>query len=181
MATTEKPKNKITIKNVRFSYAHIFEPTAIEEGAVKKYSVCLLIPKKDKAGIAKIEDAIEAAIEKGIKDKIGGKRPKNLKLPLRDGDEDRDDKPEYAGMMFVNCTSQSRPSVFDENLEKIIDPEEFYSGCFGSASVNFYAYDVSGSKGIACGLNGVQKLKEGERLSGGAATEDDFKDDEDLS
>ena len=101
-------------------------------------------------------------------------------MPLRDGDEDREDKPEYEGMLFVNCTSLSKPSVFDENLERIIDPEEFYSGCYGSASVSFYAYDVSGSKGIACGLNGVQKTKEGERLSGGAATEDDFRDDDDL-
>ena len=66
MATTEKPKNKITIRNVRFSYAHVFEPTSIEEGSPKKYSVCLLIPKKDKAGIAKIEAAIEAALQQGV-------------------------------------------------------------------------------------------------------------------
>jgi len=181
MATTEKPKNKITIKNVRFSYAHVFEPSAINDKSEKKFSVCLLIPKKDKDGIAKIEQAIEAAIEKGLVSLFGGKRPKNLKLPFRDGDEEREGKPEYAGMMFINATSKSRPSVFDESVERIIDPEEFYSGCYGSASVNFYAYDKAGSKGIACGLNGVQKLKEGERLSGGAATEDDFKDEDDLS
>ena len=54
---------KVVTGKVRFSYANVWEPTAIEEGKPKKYNVSILIPKKDKKGLAKIEAAIEAAVE----------------------------------------------------------------------------------------------------------------------
>jgi hypothetical protein len=59
-------------------------------------------------------------------------------------------------------------------MNAIIDPSEFYSGCFGRASVTFYPYNASGSKGIACGLNNIQKLEDGERLGGGSSAATDF-------
>ena len=152
---------KVITGLVRFSYAHVFEPQAAAEGADKKYSVSLLIPKEDTKTIEKIEAAIEAATEAG-KAKFGGKIPKVLKLPLRDGDEEKEDEI-YEGMFFVNATSASKPGIVDKDLNDIIDKDEFYSGCWGRASVNFYAFNVSGNKGIACGLNNVQKLKEGAR------------------
>lgn len=173
-------KTKVVTGKVRFSYLHVFEPKAIEDGQTPKFSANILIDKKDKKTLKKIEAAIDAAKEDG-KGKLGGKIPKKLKTPLRDGDEEREDDPTYEGMMFIAANSTRRPGVVDEELNKIIDPDEFYSGCYGRASINFYAYNTGGNKGIAAGLNNLQKLEDGERLSGGTTAEDDFGDfDDDL-
>ena len=171
---------KVVTGKVRFSYANVWEPTAIEEGKPKKYNVSILIPKKDKKGLAKIEAAIEAAVELA-KAKYGGKLPKGFKLPLRDGDEDKDDEA-YEGTMFFSASSNRKPQIVDEDVQPILDRDEFYSGCYGRASINFYLFDVSGSKGIAAGLNNLQKLEDGEHLGGGGSSaEDDFGDEDDLN
>jgi len=60
--------------------------------------------------------------------------------------------------------------VVDKNLNAILDPDEVYSGCYGRVNVNFYPYDWNGTRGIAAGLNHVQKLADGERLGGGGPT-----------
>jgi hypothetical protein len=160
---------KVVTSKVRFSYVHVFEPTATQEGQTEKYSVSIIIPKKDKALIAKLEAAIVAAAEEG-KAKFGGKIPNNLKKPLRDGDLEKEEDENYAGCMFFNASSLRKPGLVDENLDPILDKDEFYSGCFGRASVNFYAFSVSGNKGVAAGLNNIQKLEDGERLGGGATS-----------
>ena len=171
---------KVITGKVRFSYAHVFEPSAINEGDDKKYSVSILIQKKDLETLAKIKNAIEAARQEG-KGKWNGKIPTVLKLPLRDGDAERPDDEDYEGMMFLNASSKNRPGVVDENTDPVMSKDDFYSGCFGRASVNFYAFNVSGNKGIAVGLNNLQKLEDGDRLSGGGSSaSDDFGSDEDL-
>jgi hypothetical protein len=170
---------KVITGKVRFSYAHVFEPSAINEGDDKKYSVSILIPKKDLETLAKIKKAVEAAKQEG-KGKWNGKIPPVLKLPLRDGDAERPDDEAYEGMMFLNASSKNKPGVVDENTDPVMSKDDFYSGCFGRASVNFYAFNVSGNKGIAVGLNNLQKLEDGDRLSGGPSAADDFGSDEDL-
>ena len=174
----EKSATKVITGKVRFSYLHVFEPKAINEGADPKYSVALLIPKSDTVTINKIKAAVQAALEQG-KAKFGGKLPKVFKQPLRDGDEERGDDENYEGMMFLNANSNTKPGVVDKDVNPIMDREELYSGCYGRASINFYAFSVSGNKGVACGLNNLQKLADGERLSGGSSAEDDFGDDAD--
>ena len=57
----ERKVTKVTTGTVRFSYLHVFEPWAAQEGQEKRYSVCLLIPKSDKKTLSKIKEAIEAA------------------------------------------------------------------------------------------------------------------------
>ena len=171
---------KVITGKVRFSYAHVFEPSAINEGDDKKYSVSILIPKKDLETLAKIKKAVEAAKQEG-KGKWNGKIPPVLKLPLRDGDAERPDDEAYEGMMFLNASSKNKPGIVDENTDPVMSKDDFYSGCFGRASVNFYAFNVSGNKGIAVGLNNLQKLQDGDRLSGGGSSAaDDFGSDEDL-
>jgi len=167
-------QTKVITGKVRFSYAQVFEPKAMNESSTPKYSISLVIPKTDKKTLDKIKAAIESAIEEGKTSKWGGKIPKNLKTPLRDGDDERDDEV-YAGAMFVNANSSNKPGLVDADLNPILDKSEFYSGCYGRASINFYPYDSNGSKGIACGLNNLQKLEDGERLAGGGSTaEEDF-------
>jgi hypothetical protein len=146
----------------------------MNEGDIPKYNICILIPKDDAKTIEKINKAIEVAKQAGkakLADK-NGKIPSNLKLPLRDGDE-RGDDPAFEGMYFINANSQRKPSIVDKDLNPIMEKEEFYSGCYGRASINFYAFNVS-SKGIAAGLNNLQKLEDGEMLAGGSTAEEDF-------
>lgn len=169
-----QPSTKvITTGLVRFSYAAVFEPKAMEGQDKKKYSVSVLIKKSDKKNIAAIEAAIEAAKQAGKTTKFAGKM-NNLKMPLRDGDTERPDDPVYAGHVFVTASSDMKPQVVDQDLNPILDKDEFYSGCYGRISMNFYPFNAAGNKGVACGLNNIQKLKDGERLSGGATAEDDF-------
>lgn len=171
----ENVSTKVITGKVRFSYAHVFEPVAMAESQDAKYQVSLIIPKSDLKTLEKIEKAIEAAKVVG-KDKISknGKLMPGLKMPLRDGDEDRPDNPEYADSMFINCSSKLKPGIVDKDLNPIMSQDEFYSGCYGRASINFYAFNNAGNRGIACGLNNLQKLADGEPLAGGASAETDF-------
>lgn len=172
---------KVVTGKVRFSYANVWEPQSVN-GSDPKYSVSLIIPKSDSKTIEKIKAAIEAAKREGAA-KLGKKIPANLKTPLRDGDTDRSDDDAYANSYFVNANSFVRPGIVDKDVEPILDQTEFYSGCYGRASITFYAYNVNGNKGIACGLQNLQKLEDGEPLGGKSKPEDDFEamdDDEDL-
>ncbi len=171
---SDKLPTKVVTSEVRLSYAQLFEPKAVEEGGEKKYSVAILFPKKDKALLTKLEAAIEAAKVVGKDKRWGGKIPKNLKTPIRDGDEKEEVDEAYAGHYYINCTSTTKPGVVDKNLDPVLDKDEVYSGCYGRVSINFFPFDVSGNKGIAAGLNNVQKLRDGERLSGRDSAETDF-------
>jgi len=171
----------ITTGKVLLSYAHLFTPTKAPGSDIAKYSVSVIIDKNDKETLNKINAAIEKAQQQGIASKWGGKLPKNLHLPLRDGDTDRDD-PAYANAYFFNCSSTRQPAVVDKYRNEILDPAEVYSGCYARVNVNFYPYDSNGNRGIAVGLNAVQKVADGTMLGSGApriedAFADDFDDD----
>ena len=170
-------KTKIVTGKARFSYANVWEPKSIN-GGDEKYSVSLIISKDDKKTVAEIKAAIEVAKQDG-KAKFGGKVPANLKLPLRDGDIDRPDDEAYKNSYFVNANSKDRPQIVDKNVRPILDQSELYSGCYGRASITFYAFNQNGNKGVACGLGNLQKLSEGEPLSGRSRAEDDFISEED--
>jgi hypothetical protein len=166
---------KVVTGEVRFSYVNVFEPKSIN-GSDEKYSVSLLIDKRDTKTIETIERAIEAAKQAGVA-KFGGKIPPVLKLPLRDGDTERPDDENYAGKMFVNANCKTKPGLIEKNGMEIIDTTEFYSGCYGKASVTFYAFNSNGNKGIACGLNNIMKTRDGEPLGGRSRAVDDFAND----
>lgn len=169
---------KVITGKVRFSYTNVFEPTAMQDGQMPKYNVSIIISKSDTKTVEAIKKAIEAAKEAG-KSKIAdknGKIPVNLKTPLRDGDEERPDDPTYENSYFINANSERKPGIVDRDLNPIMSRDDFYSGCYGRASINFYAFNVN-SKGIACGLNNLQKLEDGERLAGGSSAEEDFGGD----
>lgn len=166
----------VTGPGIRFSYANVFEPRSMEEGGKAKYSASLLVPKSDTKTVNDIKAAVKEAFEAGVSAKFGGKRPVDgtWKNPLRDGDTERPDDEAYKGMYFVNANSDNRPGVVDASVKPIMSQDDFYSGCIGRASITFYAYNSNGSKGVACGLQNVQKLADGERLSGGSSAEEDF-------
>lgn len=169
---------KVITGEVRFSYLHVFAPYAAQAGQEEKYSVCLLIPKKDKQTIRLIQEAVAEATDEGQKTKWGGKVPKNLKLPLRDGDteKDLDENPEYEGMYFLNATSKRQPGLVDSHKQEIFSADELKSGDWGLASINLFPFSASGSNGVGVGLNNLMKKRDGESLGGTFATaEDDFE------
>ena len=167
----------------RISFANIWEPKAIN-GGDEKYSVSCLIPKSDKKTLARIQKAVEAAKEDGKTRKWSGKIPPNLKLPLRDGDIDRPDDENYEDCYFLNASSKDAPQVVDRKVNPVLDPMMVYSGCYCNVSVNFYAFNATGNRGVAAGLGNIQFVRDGERLSGKASADADFDaledDDEDV-
>lgn len=160
---------------VRFSYAHVFEPQAMD-GSEPKYSTNVLIPKTDTVTVNMINAAVEAAKAQGKSSKWDGKIPSHLKTPLRDGDIERPDDETYHGMWFLNASSKMKPGVVGPDAEPLMDRSEFYSGCHGRVSLNFYPFSAKGNKGVGAGLNNVQKLEDGEALSGGSSAQEDFGD-----
>ena len=182
MAKFVNPTKVITGPNTRWSYANVWQPKSINGGA-PKYSVSLIIPKSDTETVSKVKAAIKAAYEEGqAKLRGNGKSVPALeymKTPLRDGDKERPDDEAYKNSYFINANSGTAPGVVDANCQPIIDTSEVYSGVYGRASINFYAFNSNGNKGIACGLNNLQKIRDGEPLGGKARAEDDFATDDD--
>ena len=183
MAKFNNPTKVITGVNTRWSYVNAWEPKSINGGA-PKYSVSLIIPKSDTKTLEKIRTAIQAAYEEGQSKLKGNGRSvpalSALKTPLRDGDAERPDDEAYANSYFVNANSGTAPGIVDADRNPILERSEVYSGVYGRASINFYAFNSNGNKGIACGLNNLQKIRDGEPLGGKSRAEDDFaEEDED--
>lgn len=168
---------KVIFGPCRLSYTHLFEKYTPEGGGEGKYMTNVLIPKSEKKTVAALEKAIDEAKKAGIVGKWGGKEPKKLELPLHDGSEKEDEV--YDDCYYVNAKCNTRPGIVDRNKAAITDEEEIYSGVWAYVSVTFFAYDVNGNKGIACGLNNVMKFKDDERLGGRVSAEADFADIDD--
>lgn len=173
MANNSSRTKVITGTGTRLSYFHGWEPVSIN-GGTEKYSVSVLIPKTDTETVSAINAAIDAAIEEGVA-KFGGKKPNKaaIKLPLRDGDVERDDEA-YKGYWFINANSTTAPQIVDRQVKPILDRSEVYSGCYARVSLNFFAFNSNGNKGIACGLGNIQKVRDGEPLGGKSTAADDF-------
>lgn len=166
-------RTKVVTGTVRLSYANVWEPKSIN-GGTEKYSVSLIIPKSDKKTLAAIDAAVDAAIEEGIA-KFGGKKPNKaaIKLPLRDGDTERDDEA-YADSYFINANSLTPPQIVDQNVNPIMTRSEIYSGVYARVSINFYAFNSNGNKGVACGLGNIQTVRDGQPPGNRSTAEDDF-------
>ncbi len=168
---------KVITGIVRFSYANVWEAKSINGGA-PKFSVSIIIDKNDTKTINDIKEAIQAAYNEGAGRLKGNSRSvpafDNIKIPLRDGDKDRPDDEAYANSYFVNANSTTPPGIVDADCNRILDHSEVYSGVYGRAAINFYAYNKNGNRGIACGLQNLQKVRDGEPLGGHSRAEDDF-------
>jgi len=181
--TAEKksdPKRVITEKVV-LSYPHLFQPHAFDAKQEPKYTARFLIAKTDRVTLGRIKSALDAAKEEGLSVWGVKKAPGNLKMPIRDGDVEFPDSPEYVGHYFVNANCKQPPGVVDRQVQPILDQTEIYPGCIVRASITLYPYNFEGVKGIACGLNHVQKIADGEPLGNRISVEATFQaiDDDD--
>lgn len=174
---TKNPMKVITGPDTRWSYANIWEPKSIN-GGTPKYSVSLIIPKADTRTVEKVKTAIVAAYAEGQAKLKGSSRSvpplSSIKTPLRDGDVERPDDPAYANSDFINANSATAPGIVDADLNPVLSRSEVYSGVYGRASINLYAFNTNGNRGIACGLNNLQLIRPGEPLGGKASPEADF-------
>lgn len=170
---------KVVTGVVRFSYANVWEAKSIN-GSTPKYSISLIISKDDTKTINDINEAVKAAYNEGAARLKGNSRTvpsfDAIKKPLRDGDLERPDDEAYANSYFINANSTTAPGIVDVDCNKILDHSEVYSGVYGRASLNFYAYYKNGNRGIACGLQNLQKVRDGEPLGGHSSAESDFGD-----
>lgn len=172
------------------SFPRVFASTAGKNDKGETvYDIQFLIPKTQR------EDAkaISAAIRE-VGEAKWGANWKKFRTPLRDGDAEKDeltedgstkgDKyPERLGHYFFNAKSYKPVGVFDRQKNLITEPTELYGGCKAKLAVVFYTYARSGNQGIGVGLNGVQKVADGEPLGGGAPSVDsmfDLIDEDDL-
>lgn len=176
------PMKVITGPDTRWSYANVWEPKSIN-GGKPKYSVSLIIPKSDTRTLSRIKAAIEAAYKEGEAKLRGNGRNvpalSAIKTPLRDGDAERPDDEAYRNAYFINANANTAPGIVDAECNPILSRSEVYSGVYGRASISFYAFNSSGNRGIACGLNNLQKIRDGEPLGGKASAESDFSTDDD--
>ncbi|MBR1886675.1 MAG: DUF2815 family protein [Schwartzia sp.] len=181
MAKFINPTKVITGPKTRWSYANVWQPKSINGGA-PKFSVSLIIPKSDAKTVEAIKTAIQAAYSEGQSKLKGNSKSvpalSAIKTPLRDGDAERPDDEAYKDSYFVNANSATAPGIVDAARNPILDHSEVYSGVYGRASVNFYAFNSNGNRGIACGLNNLQKIADGEPLGGKTRAEDDFADED---
>lgn len=170
--------NSVVTGKVRFSYVNVFEPRTVNEGGEAKYSVTLLIPKSDTTTHQKIMEGMNQAITEGLASKFNGVRPTNPKIPIYDGDGLRPGgepfSEECKGHWVMTANSLERPELVDANLNPIMNKSDFYSGCYGRASLRFYAYNTNGNKGVGCGLGNLQKQEDGVALSGRTSASEDF-------
>lgn len=177
---------RITFGPVRLGFVHLDKPDAFEDNA-PKYSVNIMLPKEDVAVKEQIDAAIEEAIRQGVVKKFQGARPRNLKMPVKDGADIRDDMADYWTFKASSDGTRPAPPVRDL-MGGTMDPtdtEKVYSGMYAIVTVNFFPYAV-GSKGISCILQQVVKAADGERLGGGSTANfsdvdlSDLADDLDL-
>jgi len=159
---------------IYLAYPVIFEPKENLSGKLK-YSACLLIDKSDTQGVKDIQEAINAAIEKGVADnkitKAQAKSPK-FKNPLRDGSAEYRDESNKKGMefderYFLNASSNKTIGVVDCHAKPLLDQAEIYAGVVCRADISFYAYSVSGNSGVGVGLQNLMKVRDGEAFGGG--------------
>ena len=181
MAKFANPTKVITGVKTRWSYANVWEPKSINGGA-PKYSVSLIIPKSDTKTVTAVKNAIQAAYDEGQSKLKGSSKSvpalSSIKNPLRDGDIERPDDEAYKDSYFINANSATAPGIVDAARQPILECSEVYSGVYGRASINLYAFNSNGNKGIACGLNNLQKISDGEPLGGKTRAEDDFADED---
>ncbi len=157
--------DKIMTPKFRVSFPHVFEPVENLQKK-KKYSVVMLFPKG--TDLSSLKTLMKAV----AKEKWGDKIPEGLRLPFRNGNDKAYEG--YKDTIFATASAIQKPGVVDEQVKPIISQEEFYAGCYARATITAYAYDVTGNKGVAFGLQNIQKINDGDSLSGKGKPEDDF-------
>jgi len=158
---------RVVTGKVRFSYFSALTARKNEMNGKEEFSTQVLVPKSDTETVNQLKAAAKAALTA----KFGDKIPKTVRNPLRDGDTETksDGSPlgdEYKGHYFFNTKSTAKPGAVDMHGHDIIGSQDIVSGDYGRVSLNAYAYDQAGNKGVSYGLNNIMLLAKGDSLGG---------------
>ncbi len=164
----------------RVSFAHVFVPFDYDEpknpdSPDAKYSMNLLIPKE--TDITGLKKAVMALAKKIEPDKS---KRKHWNKAIVDGDEPNSKgktRPEAEGCWIVKPWSKTKPFVMQaDGKTTITEDSAFYSGCYARCKITPFYYDNK-TEGISFFLGNIQKLADGENLSGRtlAQAQDDFE------
>jgi hypothetical protein len=150
----------LQLQNVFGSYVKVVEPGKKFDNTGLEYSMQIIIPK-DHPQIDELKDAITDCLKEGFP-KLSAAQKQSLKKGLRDSDaEGRSEEFDYLkNTYFLNA---KRPEsfgpvpCFDRSARPIVPTHDtLYSGCLLNVSVSIFTFDAAASKGVSCGLNGVQ-------------------------
>ena len=173
---------KVLTNEVRLSYTHLSQPYANpkQANAEPKYQTTLLIPKTDTATYNDILQSMNAAYEAAVAGDWKGLRPQLKNALIYDGDGTRTDGsafgPECKGHWVITASTKRKPQVVDiSNVNVELAPQDIYSGMYARVTLNFFAFNTNGNKGIGCGLGNVMKTRDGDPLAGGATAAQDFE------
>ena len=182
MVKNAKPDfNTVIVTPVfRLSYPHIWEPQFNQLAKRNEYSIQMLFEKATaKASLAEMVKLVNSLVFW----KWGSIDKNEIRRPFIDGDTKKDyagviyaeKNPAYKGMIIVKSWSKQAPGIVDATgKHPILQQDEVYGGCYCKALVNIYAYDQAGNKGISIGLNGLQKVRDGEPFGNRVRAEDAF-------
>ena len=178
---------KVMLRNVRLSYEHIFQPSALDDTQAPKYSATLIVPK-DHPDLPAVKRALfDAGAEKFPQGAFGSKTwPTGYTCAMKDGDRDLagdgtvlcEKNPEYKGCYVLKAASTRRPVTLGRRKEQLTEADGvIYSGCYVNVSVAFAGYEFGKvKKGVTCYLNGVQFVQDGERFGSDASSDFDELD-----
>lgn len=165
----------------RASYPSVFTAQKNDLNGKMEYSIVAVFP------LSADLTELKAAAQKVVVDKYGpdkAKWPTGMRSPFRQCKERWKNEGgvvkipagyEEGEAVFLTLKSANKPGVVDQNVADIIEPHQFYAGCYARASVNPYVYDQKGNRGVSFGLNNVQKLRDGDPLGGRSAPSSDFQ------
>lgn len=143
-------------------YPHLFEPTAFEEGKTPTYNCVLLFDKG--ADLTDLVNTVRACAKDNLRNSEGARNP------IRDGNEKLAEWGEhFRDRKYIRISSKFVPTRIDRNRQPLMDSDEWYSGAQVRAVINAFAYDTKGNKGVSFGFSAIQKVRDGENLSGGGA------------
>jgi hypothetical protein len=187
MATikTTQPKLTVLTPQATAAYAFVWQARpSLNVGGEPQFSITLLFDKKKVAfkadaqgnflsGNKEFHEMKRVAMN-AAKKKFGERLPPNLASPFHDGDVNKADDPTFAGKIYINAKSRVKPGIIDNMMQPITSEFDFYSGCMCRATLYAFGYDMGGNKGVSFLLNNLQKLGDGERISGRKRAEEDF-------
>ncbi len=169
-----KEKCRVLTSEFRVAHPHVFKAQQVMGQGEPKYSVTMLFAKN--ADLSSIKEALRnAKAAKYGPDKANW--PKDLRNPVIDGDMPKyADKEGYKGHWVVKATAfqDRKPGLVDSDVEPIVDPADFYPGCYARAQLYASVWENEFGRGIRFSLDHIQKTRDGKSFASRKAASEVF-------
>ena len=187
--------DKVRTPRAILSFPRLYKPEAFKEGDTAYYSASLIFTKEAQqtdAFTALKEAAYDAAVERWGDEAVPILQAAKHSTFRTDGEK----KGYPEGSVYINVKSKQPPGVVsqvpdpetgramritEEMAETMGSPYEMYPGAHVLTTVNAWAYDQYGNKGVSFWLQNMQKVGEGDRLAGGIPADEEFEADEEAA